>query len=151
LSSLYILDSSPLLDVGLIKIFFQSVGCHFVLLTVSFALHNLSIFIRSHLSILDFRAQAIGVLFRNFTHVPHVLAAVPHFLLYTFFFGGEGKDLFSLHILTIVHHREVRAGTQVKTLEAGTELDHGGKNLARLLPMVFSGNFLIQPRTRCLG
>ena len=38
LSSLYILDISPVLDVGLVKIFSKSVGCHFVLLTVSFAL-----------------------------------------------------------------------------------------------------------------
>jgi hypothetical protein len=29
LSSLYILDISPLLDVGLVKIFSQSVGCLF--------------------------------------------------------------------------------------------------------------------------
>ena len=33
LSSLYILDLSPLLDVGLVKIFSKSVGCLFVLLT----------------------------------------------------------------------------------------------------------------------
>ena len=32
LSYLYILDASPLSDVGLVKIFSQSVGCHFVLL-----------------------------------------------------------------------------------------------------------------------
>jgi hypothetical protein len=38
LSSLYLLDISPLLDVGLVKIFSQSVGDLFVLLTVSFAL-----------------------------------------------------------------------------------------------------------------
>ena len=31
LSSLYILDISPLLDLGLVKILSQSVGCHFVL------------------------------------------------------------------------------------------------------------------------
>ena len=30
LSSLCILDISPLLDVGLVKIFSQAVGCHFV-------------------------------------------------------------------------------------------------------------------------
>ena len=30
LSSLYILDIIPLLDVGLVKIFSHSVGCHFV-------------------------------------------------------------------------------------------------------------------------
>jgi hypothetical protein len=38
LSSLWKLDTGPLSDVGLVKIFPQSVGCHFVLLTVSFAL-----------------------------------------------------------------------------------------------------------------
>ena len=37
LSSLYRLGISPLLDVGLVKIFSQTVDCHFVLLTVSFA------------------------------------------------------------------------------------------------------------------
>jgi hypothetical protein len=36
MSSLYILDISPLSNVGLMKIFSQSVGCHFVLLTVFF-------------------------------------------------------------------------------------------------------------------
>jgi hypothetical protein len=57
LSSLYILDISPLSDVGLVKIFFfQSVGCRFVLLTMSFALQKLSSFKRSHLSIVDLRA-----------------------------------------------------------------------------------------------
>jgi hypothetical protein len=39
LSSLYILDISPLSDIGLVNpIFSQFIGCHFVLLTVSFAL-----------------------------------------------------------------------------------------------------------------
>ena len=51
LSSLYILYISPLLDVGLVKIFSQSVGCLFVLLTVSFALKKLCNFMRSNLSI----------------------------------------------------------------------------------------------------
>jgi hypothetical protein len=41
LSSLYILDISPLSNVGLVKIFSQYVGCRFVLLTVSFALQKL--------------------------------------------------------------------------------------------------------------
>ena len=36
LSSLYILEISLLSDVGLVKIFSYSVGCHFVLLTVPF-------------------------------------------------------------------------------------------------------------------
>nr|pir hypothetical protein 6 - rat [Rattus norvegicus]CAA37649.1 ORF6 [Rattus norvegicus] len=56
LSSLYILDIRPLSVVGLVKIFSQSVGCRFVLTTVSFALQKLCSFMRSHLSILDLRA-----------------------------------------------------------------------------------------------
>ena len=36
--TLYILDISTLADVELVKIFSQSVGCHFVLFTGSFAL-----------------------------------------------------------------------------------------------------------------
>ena len=53
---IYIMDISPLLNIGLVKIFSQSVGCHFVLLTVSFALQKLFSFMRSHLSIVDLRA-----------------------------------------------------------------------------------------------
>jgi hypothetical protein len=56
LSSLYILSISSLSDVGLVKVFSQSVHCCFVLLTVFFALQKLYNFMRSHLSILDHRA-----------------------------------------------------------------------------------------------
>jgi hypothetical protein len=70
LSSLYILDTSPQSGLGLVKILSQSVGGLFVLLTVSFALQKLCIFMRSHLSILDLTAQTIAVLFRNFPPVP---------------------------------------------------------------------------------
>jgi hypothetical protein len=51
---LYMLDISPLSNVGLVKIFSPSVGCLFVLLTVSFALQKLCSFMRFHLSILFF-------------------------------------------------------------------------------------------------
>jgi hypothetical protein len=51
LSSLYILDISPVLNLGLIKMFTQPVGCFFVLLTVSSALQKLYNFMRSHLLI----------------------------------------------------------------------------------------------------
>ena len=51
LSSLYILEIRPLSDEGLVKIFSQSVGCLFVLLTVSFALQKLLSFRRFHLFI----------------------------------------------------------------------------------------------------
>jgi len=56
LNSLYILEINPLSDVGLVKIFPQSVGCCFVLMTMSFALQKLCSFMRSLLSILDLRA-----------------------------------------------------------------------------------------------
>ena len=69
LSSLYILDTGPLSDVGLVKIFSKSVGCCFIFLTVSLALQKLCNIIKSHLLIFDLRAQAIGVLFRKFSPV----------------------------------------------------------------------------------
>ena len=59
LSSLYILDISPLSDLGLVKILSQSVGGLFVLLTVSFALQKLCNFMRSHLSILNLTAKPL--------------------------------------------------------------------------------------------
>jgi hypothetical protein len=49
LSYLYILDNSPLEDVGVVNISSHSVGCHFVLLVVSFVLQKLFSFTRSHL------------------------------------------------------------------------------------------------------
>jgi hypothetical protein len=84
LSSLYILDISPLSDLGLVKIPPQSVGSLFVLLTVSFALQKLCNFMRSHLSILDLTAQASAVLFRNFFLLCPYLRGFSHFLLYKF-------------------------------------------------------------------
>jgi hypothetical protein len=67
LSSLYILDISPLLDGN--DLF--TICCYlFFLLTVSFSSQKLCNFMRSHLSILDHIIQAIGVLFRNFSPVP---------------------------------------------------------------------------------
>jgi len=51
-SSLCVLDISPLSDVGLVKIFSQSID----LLKMSFALQKLFSFMRSHLSIVELRA-----------------------------------------------------------------------------------------------
>jgi hypothetical protein len=73
LNSLYILDISPLPDFGLVKIFSQSVGGLFVLLTVFFTLQKLCNFMRSHLWILDLIPYAIAVLFRNIPLCPHLL------------------------------------------------------------------------------
>jgi hypothetical protein len=70
LSSLYIVDNSPQSYLGLVKNLSQSVGGLFVLMTVSLPLQKLCSFMRSHLLVLDLTAQAIAVLFRNFSPVP---------------------------------------------------------------------------------
>ena len=74
LSSLYILEISHLSDVGLVNIFSQSVGCHFVLLTVSFALQKLLRFRRFHLLIVDLSVCATGVIFRK--HFPVTINSI---------------------------------------------------------------------------
>ena len=79
LGSLYILHIRPLLNVGLVKIFSQSAGCHFVLLTVSFALQKLFNFRRSHLSIVALTTRAISVLFRKNFPVLMCLGLFPTF------------------------------------------------------------------------
>ena len=56
LSSLYTLDISPLSDEGLMKALFHSVGCCFVVLTVSFALQKIFGFMGSHLLTVDIGA-----------------------------------------------------------------------------------------------
>ena len=48
---LYILDIMPLLIISFANIFFNFIGCPFILSTISFAVHNLSLS-RSHLFIL---------------------------------------------------------------------------------------------------
>ena len=88
LSSLYLLDISPLSDLGLVKILSQSVGGLFVLLTVSFALQKLCNFMRSHLSILDLITQTIDVLFRNFSPVPIASRLFPTFSSINFTVSG---------------------------------------------------------------
>jgi hypothetical protein len=70
LSSLYILDINSLSDVSLVKIFSHSVGCHFVLLVVPFALQEVFSLMRPHLPIVDLSAWAIGVLFMKLPPVP---------------------------------------------------------------------------------
>jgi hypothetical protein len=81
LSSLYIFNIIPLSDLGLVKIFSQSLGCCFVLLTVSFALQKLCNFMRSHLLI-------IGVLSRKFSPVPICSRLFPTFSCISFSVSG---------------------------------------------------------------
>ena len=88
LSSFCILNVSPLSDLGLVKILPHSVGGLFVLLTVSFALQKLCSFMRSHLLILDLTAQAIAVLFRNFSSVPVSSRLFPTFSFINFSVSG---------------------------------------------------------------
>jgi hypothetical protein len=87
LSSLYILDISPLSDLGLVKILSQPVVGLSVLLTVSFALQNLCNFMKSLLSILGHTAQAFAVLFRNFSPGP-CLRLFPNFSSISFSVSG---------------------------------------------------------------
>ena len=48
ISSLYILDTSLLSDISFANIFSHSVGCHLVLLIVSFAAQKVFILMKSH-------------------------------------------------------------------------------------------------------
>jgi hypothetical protein len=95
------LDISPLLDLGLVKILSQSVGGSFVLLTVSFALQKLGDFMRSQLSILNLTAQAVAV--QEFFPCAHIFETFPHFLLYKFqclWFYVEFLDPLRLELCT---------------------------------------------------
>jgi len=79
LSFLYILDRSPLSVVGLVKIFFQSVLCHFVLTTLYFSLQKLCSFMRSHLWILDLQHKLLLFCSGNFFPVPMCSRCFPSF------------------------------------------------------------------------
>ena len=69
LSYLYILEISPLSDVGLLKIFFHSVSYCFALLTTSFALQKLLSFWLFHLLIVVLSVCATGIIFRKWSSV----------------------------------------------------------------------------------
>ena len=69
LSTLYILDFSSLLDMGLVKFFSYSVGYCSVILTVYFALQKHFIFMRSYLLIVYLSAWTNGVLLRKLSRV----------------------------------------------------------------------------------
>jgi hypothetical protein len=70
LSSLYILDISPLPDLGLVNIFSQSFGDLFCLTDSVFSLTELHNFMRSHLSILDLTAKPLLFCSRIFPLCP---------------------------------------------------------------------------------
>lgn len=129
LSSLYILDISLLLNGGLVKFFSQSVGCWFILSTMSFALQKLSSFMRSRLSILDLRMWAIGVLFRKFPSVP----MSPKFFL-TFTSVRLSVSGFMLRILIHLELSIVQGdncGSVFISLHTDSQLDH--RHLLKML------------------
>jgi hypothetical protein len=107
LSSLYILNISPLSDLGLVKILSQSVGGLFVLFTVSFALQKLCSFMRSQMSILDLKAQAIAVQFKNFSPVPISSRLSPPFSSISFTVSGfMGSSLIDLDLTLVQGNRK---------------------------------------------
>ena len=79
LSSLYILEIRPLSDVGLVKIFSHSVGCLFVLMTLSFELQKLLSFRRSHLFIVALIVCATRVIHRKWSPVHMCCRLFPTF------------------------------------------------------------------------
>ena len=84
----YLIFWSPSSDLGLVKILSPSVGGLFLLFTVSFALQKLCNFMRSLFSILNLTAQAIAVIFRNFSPVPVSSRLFPTFFSISFTVSG---------------------------------------------------------------
>ena len=65
LSSFYILEISPLPDVGLVKIFSHCVGCHSYIFIMPFGLQELYNIMRSHSLVVALNVCAAGVIFGN--------------------------------------------------------------------------------------
>ena len=87
MSSLYILNISPLLNLELAKIFYKSVGS-FCLIDSVFSLTEALQFYEVRFVILDLTAQAIAVLFRNFPPVPISSRLFPTFSSISFSITG---------------------------------------------------------------
>ena len=60
MSSLYILEITPLSEVSLANMFSHTVGCLFILVLFSSAMQKLFILMRSHLFIISFMSLALG-------------------------------------------------------------------------------------------
>ena len=88
LSSFYILEISTLSDVGLVKIFSHSVGCLFVLLTMSFAVQKHFSFRKSHLLIVSLYVCASGVILKKWFSVPMCSRLLPTFSSIRFTVAG---------------------------------------------------------------
>ena len=88
MSCFFILDISILSNVRLLKSSSQSVCCHFVLFTVSFALQKLCNFMRSHLPIGDLRGWTVGDLFKKFPCVLMCWKLFPNFSSIKFSVSG---------------------------------------------------------------
>ena len=90
LNSLYILVISTLQNVGLVKIFGQSVGSRFLLLTVSFAFQKLFNFIKSHFQLLILEPEPSVFCSGNFPLCRCVRGSFLTFLLSVYLVSCEG-------------------------------------------------------------
>ena len=117
---LYILEIRPLSDEGLVKIFSQSEGSLFVLLTVSFALQKLLSFSRSHLFIVSLIVCATGVLLRKWPPVPISCRLLPTFS--SMWFKVDRLILMSLIHLDLSFVHGDRYGSTFILLQVDTQL-----------------------------
>jgi hypothetical protein len=87
LSSLYILNISPISDIKVLKNISHFLGCHLILLNVPCLLSVLWLaevysFIRFHLLIFYLRASATGGYVQEGIPCANLFTNVPHFLFY---------------------------------------------------------------------
>ena len=75
MSSLYILNNSPLLAVSFANIFSQSVAYLVILLILAFAVQKFLILMRCSLSMTSFKDLAFGVVFKEFSSYQASLVA----------------------------------------------------------------------------
>jgi hypothetical protein len=93
------------------KIFFQSLGCHFVLLKMSFVLQKFFRFLRYLLSIVHLRAWALDVLFRNWSPVPMCSRLFPTLWSNRFcVYGFMLRLLIHLDLSFIYIHADIQLG-----------------------------------------
>ena len=119
---MHILNISPLSDVGLLKIFSQFVGFRFFLLTVPYTLQKLCNFMRSHLTFLDLRASAMGVLIRKIFQVNMYSRVFSSFFSISFILSGFTRR-FLIH-LDLSFEQGDKNGSVCILLHADFQLNH---------------------------
>jgi hypothetical protein len=106
------LDISPVLDVELIKTFSHSVNCHFVILTVYFALEKFFSFMRFQLLIVNISAWAVDFLFKKIYLVPMSSRLSLTFISIRFrVMGLMLRSLIHLHLSFVLYYRAIIINT----------------------------------------